>query len=47
MNEQITCPECGSDEIEPLEMYPEEELGCFVCNNCDHEFETNITEDDF
>ena len=47
MNEQISCPECGSDNIEPLEIDQEEELGYFLCDDCDYEFETNVTEEDY
>lgn len=33
------CPECGSEDVEPMEIIEDEEVVLMLCNNCDHEFE--------
>ena len=40
----MECPECGSEDVEPIEFDDEEDpqICFFVCEACGHEFEEDV-----
>lgn len=40
--EGIECPECGSLDLDALDLLDGEGIVCLMCNNCEHEFEEQL-----
>lgn len=40
--DEIECPNCGSLDLEPLDLLEDESIVYLVCNNCSNEFEEEI-----